>query len=264
MALNYKVHHKKNNLHMDRRKFSRLISLGSAAIAVVSNMPPVLANAINRYGTTTSFEANNLLNGFINLPYSARPWTYWMWLDGNVSREGITSDLEALKKIGIGGVLIMNLGLPPNEAIQPGPVRFMSPEWRGMVQHAISEADRLGLQINMNNDDGWNSGGPWITPEMAMQKLTWSETHVSGPLNILNKLPQGTTELDTYNDIAVLAFPVRKRKVRLVALSRPVRLWMSGSVLNNSVSDSISATVMSPFGFSRTSRSVDSRSGSGM
>ena len=106
----------------------------------------------------------------------ARPWVYWLWLNGNVSREGITADLEAMKRVGIAGALIMEIG-----SWRPGPVHFMSAEFRAMIQHAISEAARLGLQIDLNNDDGWNNGGPWITPELAMQRLTWSETHCAGP-----------------------------------------------------------------------------------
>ena len=88
-----------------------------------------------------------------------------MWLNGNITREGITADLEAMERVGIGGALIMDLG-----AGHPGPVHFMTPEFRAMIQHAISEAARLGLQIDLNNDDGWNNGGPWITPELAMQQ----------------------------------------------------------------------------------------------
>ena len=45
-----------------------------------------------------------------------------------------------------------------------------------MIGHACREAKRLGLEINMNNDAGWNgSGGPWITPELSMQRVVWSE-----------------------------------------------------------------------------------------
>jgi hypothetical protein len=83
----------------------------------------------------------------------------------------------------------------------------MAPQWREMVRHAIAEADRLSLQIDLNNDDGWNSGGPWITPEQAMQKLTWSETRVHGPAKLSLPLPQPPTALGTYRDIAVLAIP---------------------------------------------------------
>lgn len=195
--------------HMNRRRFTRLIGLGAAATAVLSNIPPALAGVAGGKAAEM-YDADDLLEGFIHLPPSARPWTFYMWLDGNVSREGITSDLEGLKKIGIGGVVIMNLGLPPNEEILPGPVRFMTPQWRGLIKHAIAEANRLGLEVDMNNDDGWNSGGPWITPELGMQKLTWSETPVTGPAKITTRLERGSTTLDTYRDVAVLAVPSRK------------------------------------------------------
>ena len=46
---------------------------------------------------------------FASPPESARPWVYWFWLNGNITREGITADLEAMKQAGIGGVLIMEV-----------------------------------------------------------------------------------------------------------------------------------------------------------
>jgi len=193
---------------MDRRKFTKIISLSSTTAVIVVGMPGVWANVAKQCISDQGFQTQDLLDGFNNPSESARPWTYWMWLDGNVSKEGITSDLEALKKIGIGGVLIMNLGLPSHEAIQPGTVRFMTPQWRDLISHAVSEANRLGLQLTMNNDDGWNSGGPWITPKYAMQRLTWSETPVTGPAKFSEQLPMGATKLGSYNDVALLAIPV--------------------------------------------------------
>ena len=54
----------------------------------------------------------------------------------------------------------------------------MSPQWRELFKHVVAEAQRLGLEVNMNNDAGWNgSGGPWIKPEQSMQKVVWSETN---------------------------------------------------------------------------------------
>ena len=50
---------------------------------------------------------------------------------------------------------------------------------------------RLGLEVNMNNDAGWNgSGGPWIKPEQSMQKVVWTETDVEGPKRFEGALPQ--------------------------------------------------------------------------
>src|SRR5882724_7721828 len=88
----------------------------------------------------------------------ARPWVYSFWLDGNVTKEGITADLEAMKDAGLGGLLFMDgsLGLPP------GPYRFMSDPWQAQFGHMVAEARRLGLRINLNNGPGWSgSPGPW-------------------------------------------------------------------------------------------------------
>jgi hypothetical protein len=147
-------------------------------------------------------EKHPLSDGFSHPPHSAKPWVYWMWMNGNITHEGITADLEAMKSAGIGGALIMNLGYD-----EPGPVRFMTDEWRKMFGHAVNEAGRLGLVIDMNNDDGWNCGGPAITPANAMQKVVWTETHVQGPREISASLAQPLTTWRLYRDICVLAFP---------------------------------------------------------
>ena len=106
--------------------------------------------------------------------------------------------------MGIGGVLIMEV----DQGTPPGPARFASPPWRELFKHVCAEADRLGLKVNMNNDAGWcGSGGTWITPELAMQKVTWTETAVEGPRHFQGRLPQPRTEAGYYRDIAVLAFP---------------------------------------------------------
>ena len=142
--------------------------------------------------------------GFVRPPDSARPWVYWFWLNSNITREGITADLEAMKRVGIGGVLIMEV----DQGAPVGPAAFMGDEWRGLFKHAVAEAGRLGLEINMNDDAGWNgSGGPWITPERSMQKVVWSESGLTGPAHFAGTLAQPETVRDFYRDIAVLAFP---------------------------------------------------------
>ena len=146
----------------------------------------------------------SLERGFQQPPDSARPWVYWFWMNGNVSSNGITADLEAMQRVGIGGVLIMSV----DQGTPPGPVIFASPQWRGLLTHACAQARRLGLQINLNNDPGWcGSGGPWVTPELSMQKLVWSETTLKGPAHFTGELAQPETIDKFYRDIAVLAFP---------------------------------------------------------
>ncbi len=146
----------------------------------------------------------DLAKGFLNPPPWAKPWVYWFWLNGYITKEGITADLEAMKRAGIGGVLIMEV----DQGTPPGKVSFASPEWRDLFQHVLREADRLGLKVNMNNDAGWTgSGGPWVTPELAMQRIVWSEVTVEGPSHISLTLPQPPTVANLYHDIAVLAIP---------------------------------------------------------
>src|SRR5512138_3907091 len=73
--------------------------------------------------------ADPLSDGFQRPPDSAKPWTYWFWMNGNITREGITADLEAMARVGIHGVLIMEVARPKQMA-PAGPVAFGSPAWR--------------------------------------------------------------------------------------------------------------------------------------
>ena len=107
---------------------------------------------------------------------------WWWWLNGNVTREAITSDLEAMKEKGFHGAMIFDAGghnQRGNRDIPAGPL-FASEEWRKLFVHALDEAERLGLEIGFNIQSGWNLGGPFITPEKAAEKLTYSETEISG------------------------------------------------------------------------------------
>jgi len=163
----------------------------------------------------------DLEEGFRRPPESARPWVYWFVMDGNLTREGITADFEALKQAGIGGVIMMEVDV----GIPRGPVKFMSPEWRALFKHAVAEAKRLSLQITLNAGPGWTgSGGPWVKPDQSMQHLVASAVEVAGPKHFDEALPrpqrrpaffgdgQLPPELETaknnfYRDEVVLAFP---------------------------------------------------------
>ena len=119
------------------------------------------------------FAAQDLQSRFVAPPETARPWVYWYFMDGNMTREGLTADLESMKQAGIGGAIFLEVGI----GIPRGPVEFMSPAWQTLFQHAVSEADRLGIAIAVGTGPGWcGSGGPWVKPELAMQHMVASET----------------------------------------------------------------------------------------
>lgn len=152
----------------------------------------------------SSAAQTDLEQGFKTPPDQAKPHTWWHWMNGNITKEGITADLEAMKKIGLGGAQLFNV----SESIPEGPIKMMTPEWRELVKFAISEADRLGIEICMHNCGGWSSsGGPWVKPEHAMQMVTTSRTLAKGPQKYSAALPKPPTRIDYYRDIAVLAFP---------------------------------------------------------
>lgn len=169
--------------------------------------------------TTFSECSQTLESGFVNPPDSARPWVYWFWLNGNLSKEGITADLEAMKHVGIGGVLIMEV----DQGTPKGKYVFGSPEWYGLFKFMLSEANRLGLKVNMNNDAGWcGSGGPWMTADKSMQKITWSEITVQGPKQYSGKLEKPKSVNNYYEDIMVLAFPTPEGDDKKISDYNPV------------------------------------------
>ena len=67
--------------------------------------------------------AADLEGDFHRPPPAARPWVYWYFMDGNLSREGMTADLAAMKQAGIGGVQRRPVSwgiLEPRPAVIPG------------------------------------------------------------------------------------------------------------------------------------------------
>ncbi len=142
-----------------------------------------------------------LAQQFAQPPASARPWVYWTWLSSNVTREGITADLEAMKRVGIGGALILDV----DQGTPLGPMKFMDADWQAMFKYTVLEAKRLGMEINMNNGAGYyGSGGSWVTPEMGMQSIVQSEVRVAGGQTWRGTLAKPGPGSD-YRDVAVLA-----------------------------------------------------------
>lgn len=184
---------------MKRRAFIQ--SCAAGALSLVRIKPPFSFAA----------EERTLEEAFRHPPGSARPKTWWHWMNGNVSAEGITHDLEAMHRVGIAGFQIFQIGA----GIPKGPVDYNSPGHLKLLKHAVAEAGRLGMEFGMMNCPGWSSsGGPWIPPELSMQQLTWSETFVAGGQAVDVMLPQPYTKRGYYRDAFVLAFPSLKGEPR--------------------------------------------------
>ncbi|CAH0999395.1 hypothetical protein LEM8419_00693 [Neolewinella maritima] len=147
---------------------------------------------------------------FINPPAAARPRTWYHVMSGNMSKAGITKDLESMAEVGIGGLLLFNV----TQGIPLGTVTYDSPEHHDILTHAAAEAERLGLTFGVHNCDGWSSsGGPWVTPEQSMKMVVYRDTVVGGG-QVELQLPQPTIREGFYRDIATIAYPALRTEYR--------------------------------------------------
>ncbi|NLH44082.1 MAG: glycoside hydrolase [Planctomycetes bacterium] len=150
----------------------------------------------------------SLDEAFRRPPQSAGVRCFWWWLNGNVTKEAITRDLQEMKAKGFSGALIFDAGGAEqrgNRQVPAGPM-FTTPAWRELFVHAVREADRLGLELSLSIQSGWNLGGPMVTPEMAAKMLTWSEIQIQGPTAFHGQAPQPRAADGFYRDIALLAY----------------------------------------------------------
>ncbi len=159
-----------------------------------------------------SFFANsqqiNLQKYLANPPKSAKPWVFWYWVNGCVSKDGIKADIEAMKQVGIGGAYLMFIKDTTTKIDFQPQIRQLTPEWYAMVRYAMQEAKRLKLQIGLHFSDGFAlAGGPWIKPEQSMQKLVWTKAIYKPQFkNEKLFLQQPETNEGFYKDIKTYAY----------------------------------------------------------
>lgn len=143
---------------------------------------------------------------FLSPPRSARPSTYWMWMNGNISKEGLTQDLEQMHRANYGAAMMFNAGV----GIPRGPIDYASPAWNELTLHAVKEAERLGMELYLQNSPGYSgTGGPWMRPEESMQQLEWTEEiAIPDKKGIISlTLPRPYAKMNYYRDAMVLAYP---------------------------------------------------------
>ncbi len=174
--------------------------------------------------------------GFKNPPNYAKARTWWHWISGNVSKSGITKDLEAMKAVGIQEAQLFNVHLGSPQGV----VKYLSKEWLDLFEFSAEEAQRLGLELAFHNSAGWSSsGGPWVTEEYAMQTVVFSEITIEGGKAISKKISRPETKFDYYKDIAVLAFPKPKQTIKIDGLDYKI---LSERIRNHLLPDKKSIT----------------------
>ncbi|WP_218127709.1 glycosyl hydrolase [Niabella drilacis] len=153
---------------------------------------------------------------FENPSQGYHPETWFHFIGGNISKEGITADLEAIARAGISGIQLFH-GQFGGKWPGVGPeIICLSPAWEDALNFTAQECKRLGLRFTLQNCPGWAmAGGPWIRPENAMRHLVWKRQDIEGagggPANIRLVKPDAVTESwRDYREVAVLAFPTPK------------------------------------------------------
>lgn len=143
----------------------------------------------------------------------AKPWTFWNWKYGSVSRPGIHADLTGMKNVGMGGIWLM----PVREAgecleFQDG-VAQLSPEFWKMMDYSFLLADSLDFDMGIHV----LPGNPLVLPAESMQKVVWTDTIVKGGKKIEGlqmwqpesykdgKMQSAGSEGGYYQDIAAFA-----------------------------------------------------------
>lgn len=160
--------------------------------------------------------SNSLLSGFQTPPAAARPRVWWHWMNGNVTKAGITADLEWMKRVGITGAQVFDIGMGTPQVVDT-PLNFMRSGWKEAFRFAGQECTRLGLEMAMEGSGGWaESGSPWVKPEEAMKRVVWSDTivRVDTGAGLLLPVPAdlyrvpGRPDSFFYRDIALFAYPL--------------------------------------------------------
>ncbi|MFA7370043.1 MAG: glycosyl hydrolase, partial [Kiritimatiellales bacterium] len=143
---------------------------------------------------------------FITPPDACKPRVFFFFENEVMDQPGITADLEALKSVGVGGLIVF---AEYRTGMKAGKVAMFSKEYDAGMQHLLKEAERLGLLVSLFNCPGSSTaGGPWNSVEQSMKQFVWSETTVAGGGTRTLKLKQPLTLFDFYRDIAVTAYPV--------------------------------------------------------
>jgi hypothetical protein len=149
--------------------------------------------------------ADPLFADFVDPPADARPLVFWQWVNGNVSQEGIRLDLEWMRRAGLAGAVMFDIGFrtPPVPQYVDKRVGFGTPEWDAAVRVAATEARRLGLLLGAHSGGGWSvSGGPEVAPRDGMKKLVWAELEMTAPFPVPVIIARHSSVSGPFHDMA--------------------------------------------------------------
>lgn len=190
----------------------------------ISNTPAISGRLVNRISPSVCLLLTMLVGCFVfcgcagsgdkispeafaDPPMEARPGALWCWLNGYVDRERITREMEEAKALGMRGFEIWDIGVLIGKEFVPHGPGFLGEESLKSIKHAMTEAKRLGLELNMIAASSWNAGGAWVKKSHGSKCIASSSVDVTGPKKFDQVLPLPCDSETYYYDISVLAVP---------------------------------------------------------
>ena len=172
----------------------RLFAISVAAFALTACSSPDTKEALEE-----------LRAGWENPPQEARTQVWWHWMNGNITKDGIEKDIAWFKRIGLGGFHCFDAAMNSPVIVDERLV-YMTDGWKDAFKHAIQLADKNGLEVAIASSPGWSStGGPWVTPEDAMEKLVWRTAYTEGGRQVEMTLPEAFTSTGTFQNLGANA-----------------------------------------------------------
>jgi hypothetical protein len=124
--------------------------------------------------------------GWPTITHETKPWSRWWWHGNQLTKEGITAELEAYQKAGLGGLEITPIyGVFGEEETF---INYLSPEWMELFLYTLKEAERLDLGIDMATGTGWPFGGPWVNSEDACKNMHYKVYELKQSESLKEKL----------------------------------------------------------------------------
>lgn len=182
---------------------TRYCMLAAPLLAGALLMSCLLAGCRQTNRTAPCDTLSDAIAGFEHPQDSARTKVWWFHGETETTREGITADLEAFKRAGVGGVVYYD----QTHGKMENAFDAFTPAWWEMLRFSAEEAKRLGLTFEVHLSNGFVAGGPWITYETGMKRLAATETLLTGGRRFEGKLEAPVNSYHYYKDVAVLAFP---------------------------------------------------------
>ena len=122
----------------------------------------------------------------------SRPWAYWWWMASAVDRTNLTRELQRYQQAGMGGIHI--IPIYGAKSFEDKFIDYLSPKWMEMLDHTVTEANRLDLGVDMTTGTGWCFGGPKVTDQEANASVVSRSFEVTAGQKLEEKFDRGALQ----------------------------------------------------------------------